>query len=386
MLAIKCGRLIPVTAPAIDNGVMIIEDGKIKALGGADTPIPTGAEIIDASDRWVYPGLIDAASHLGVNTEPYDFESGGRDGMDISEPLNPHFRAADAINPFDEALERVRRAGVTTAFAALGPGCVIDGVGTAIKLRPAEAACEMILPDTEQLCVTLGDEAIMYFGGMQKRPPRTRMAVIELLRDVLLRAKERAEAEEPPKTPDRKLDALLPYVRGERLVRFECLRADDITTAVTLAEELGLKYAIVGATEAHKVAGFLREHKAPVIVEAVPAGPMRCMTMLEAYDADFATAGILEKGGNLCALTMNEVTLTDVLAISAGFATAYGLSPQAALEALTIGPARLLGLENRVGSLEVGKDADVAVFTGDALLNTSRCVMTLIDGKTVWTE
>ncbi len=386
MLVIKCKKLVTVTGPVINEGVLIIDDGRIKALGDKSTPIPEGAEIVDASDKWVYPGFIDAASHIGANKEPNDFSDdvwdGIRDGADAGDPISPQLKIADSIDPFDKTVERVRTSGVTSCFVAAGPAGIIDGQGVVIKMKKAETADEMIIPGSEQMCVILGDDALMTFKR-QSRSPFTRMSLADMLRETLSKAKGRAESKEPYAVADRKLDALIPAVKGEMTVRFECFRADDIAAAVGIAEEFGLKYSVVGAFEAHKITSFLEKHKTPVILETTPYGP-RCQEMMRLYDIKFESAGILEKTGNLQCITSNDIGPTERLPIMAGFVTAYGLSSQGALEAITIGPARQLGLENRIGSLEAGKDADIAVFTGDALLCTSHCVMAFVEGEKIF--
>ncbi len=369
MLAIRCKKLVTVTGPVIDEGVLVIDNGKIREIGDKDTVIPEGAEVVDASDKWVYPGFIDASLRIsGIN------------GSDDS--VSPQLKIIHSVDPDGKSIEAVRFSGVTTCFAAPGPGGIIDGQGAAIKLKKAESAEEMIIPGSEQMCFTLGDETL-FASKMRKRPPFTRMGLADMLRDVLTKARTAAAAEEFSANRDRKIDALIPVVKGEMTARFECLKAMDITAAVNIAEEFNLEYVIVGAFEAHKVPEFLKKHKTPVILEALPYGS-RCLEFADPYDVNFESAGILEKNGNLQCITINQAGPAEMLPIFAGFATAYGLSRQGALESVTIGAARQLRLEDRIGSLEVGKDADIAVFTGDALLNTSHCHMAFVEGERVY--
>ncbi len=389
MLAIKCGRIFPVTAPVIEKGVILIEDGKIAAVGGAGMEIPTGVEIFDAKDRWVYPGFVEATSHIGANRQPSDFSQdlgdGHHDGIDGSEPMTPHLKIIDSINPQDNTVKWVMGSGITTAFIGAGPAALIDGTGIAMKIKPVEVVDEAVIEGSEQMCFTLGDEATKTFKR-KKQAPLTRMGAMDMLRGLLDEAKEYAQKPKSERVPNKKLEALLPVMEGRMMARFECLRADDIASAVKLAEAYGLKYCIVGGFEAHKIKNFLKEHKAPVVLEAVPFGPERCMPLIDQFDFTFETAAMLEDTGNLQAITTNENGQTRRLPILAGFTTAYGLNSQAALEAITIRAAKALNLDDRIGSLEPGKDADIAIFDGDALSNLSRCKAVIVDGEIVYQE
>ena len=379
MLAIKCGKLIPVTAPVIENGRLLVDGGKITAIGGPEMPIPADANVIDVSDKWVYPGLIDAASYLGITIEPYaDVMNMGAGRNDLSDPVLPNVSVADAYNPFNKNIERVRRSGVTSCFTSMGPSGVIDGIGAAFKLGRGVSAGELLLSGSEQLCCNISDVPLMSFGAKQ-RAPFTRAGLADMLRDTLSQAQARLYIENP--TPNRKLDALLPALRGEMTVRFACDLAYDIDTAVRIGEEFKLKYMIVGAVEGAKVLPQLLKGKTPVIIK-----PFRGYYEMSGYDYDDRLAAKAEESGLDFALTMNGVTDTEQLPFMSGLAVANGVSPQRALEAITIRAARFLGQDGRIGSLEVGKDADIAVFNGDALLNYSRCVMSFVNGEQVYAE
>ena len=377
------------TAPAIENGVILVENGKIVEVGGAEIKIPEGAKILDASSQWVYPGFVEASSHIGANRQPSDFSQdlgdGHHDGIDGSAPLLPHLMIKDSINPQDNTIKWVLGSGITSAFVTAGPASPIDGTGVAIKIKEAETVDELIIDRSAQMCFTMGDEAMKTFKR-KKQPPMTRMSVMDMLREMLDAAKAYADQPEEERPLDRKLAALLPVIKGEMTARFECLRADDMVAAVKLAEEYQLKYVLVGGFEAHRVKDFLAAHNAPVLLEAVPFGPERCMPMIDLFDFSFETAAILEEKGNLQGITVNENGQTRRLPILAGFTTAYGLNPEAALACITIRAARQLGLEDRIGSLEAGKDADIAIFDGDALSNMSLCKAVLVDGRIIYQD
>ncbi len=381
MFAIKGGKVITVTGPVIESGVILIRDGKICGIGDASTKIPESCQVVDVSGKWVYPGFIDASTHIGMQKEPCKHDLEIQDYLDAGDLFTPQLRAMDAINPQDNVLRKVRTSGITTCFVAPGAAGPIDGRGVSVKLRNAETVEDVVIPDSEQMCFTLGDEILLSLNS-QKKPPYTRMSLADSLRDHLRRAKAAMDSEKGKEDP--KLDALAPVLRGEMKARFACLRADDIAAAVRLAEEFALPYCIVGGFEAHKIPRFLQAHHPEMILDAVPFGIIRGMMMMSIYDTSFDNAAAAAQAGCLGALTMNACSSAACLPFVAGFATAYGLEPQKALEAITIGPARVLGLDARIGSLEVGKDADLAIYSGDALLNSSLCEMTWIDGEMVY--
>lgn len=391
MLAIKCGKIIPVTAaPIQEGGVLLIEDGKIMKIGELGMEIPADAEILDASDKWVYPGFIEASCHIGANRQPNDFTNdfwdGDHDGVDTMSPMQPQLKIEDGINPADNTIKWVKSSGITTCFVAPGPSSLIDGQGIAIKIKDAETVDELLCgEESRQMCFTLGKEVLTAFKR-KKQSPTTRMAAIEMLRDMLTQAIEYGKSENSDCPKDSKLEALLPVVRGEMTARFECLRADDMVAAVKLAEQFDLKYVLVGSFEAHCITNFLKNHRVPILAEAIPYGPERCMPMLDFYDFSLECAADIEKCKSLAGITVNENGQTRRLPMLTGFTTAYGLDPQAALEAITIRPAKLLGMENRIGSLEKGKDADISIFTGDALLNTSRCTCAMVEDRIIFKE
>ena len=381
MIAITHGKLLTVANGTIEDGTLLIDNGKITAIG-KDIAIPQGAEILDASGKWVTPGLIDAHTHISTFNEPHWMPHIG-DGNEVTSPVTAQIRGIDALNPFDMAIGAARSAGFTTCYTGPGSANVIGGTGFSFKLKQASTVQDMMIPGTEVMKMALGENPKRCYGP-DKKMPMTRMGTGAVLRETLFNAKVYSDklkkAETDPTVqvePNFRLDPLVPVVRGERRCRIHCHQADDIVTAIRIAEEFHLKYAIEHCTEGYKIKEFLKEKDITAVVGPLKMGPMK----FEIWGCRQDTPAVFEKTGiNFC-LTADGASDTVWLPSDIGIAMRYGLSFQTALESVTIRPARLLGLENRVGSLEVGKDADIAIFDGMPFENLTSCLATIIDGK-----
>ena len=376
MIAITHGKLLTVANGTIEDGTLLIDNGKITAIG-KDIAIPQGAEILDASGKWVTPGLIDAHTHISTFNEPHWMPHIG-DGNEVTSPVTAQIRGIDALNPFDMAIGAARSAGFTTCYTGPGSANVIGGTGFSFKLKQASTVQDMMIPGTEVMKMALGENPKRCYGP-DKKMPMTRMGTGAVLRKALFDAKQYSDALAAGKDVKRDFDleALVPVVRGEMRCRIHCHRADDIVTAIRIAEEFHLKYAIEHCTEGYKIKEFLKEKDITAVVGPLKMGPMK----FEIWGCRQDTPAIFEKTGiNFC-LTADGASDTVWLPSDIGIAMRYGLSFQTALESVTIRPARLLGLENRVGSLEVGKDADIAIFDGMPFENLTSCLATIIDGK-----
>ena len=382
MKAIVNGRVITVTGQTYEKATVLIENGKIKAVA-PDLPIPEGAEIIDAEGCWVTPGLIDCHTHICNFNEPNSMP-GMYDGNEMSGPVQSHVRAADAVYPDDYAIIPVREAGFTTVFSTPGSGNVIGGTGVSIKLR-GHTAQEMIIPDSQQMKFAFGENPKRNYGA-RKQMPGTRMGVAAVLREALYKAKNYSDALKEAETdpskapePDFQLDALVPVVRGQMRCRFHAHRSDDIVTVMRVAEEFHLDYTIEHCTEGFRV------------VDALKAKNVRCTigpylwepSKQEIWNKKLETPGILSQAGLTISLTADTGSQTATLPATIGLLMRRGLSEQAAFEGVTINPAKTLGLEDRLGSLEPGKDADIAIFDGHPFSSLSLCRTTIIDGKIV---
>ena len=381
MIAIKNGKINTITGGVLDKGVILIENGKIAAVG-EDVNIPDDAEIIDASGCYVTPGLIDCHTHICLMSEPKTMPSLESETNEKSTPVTPYVRALDALNPFDYAVEKVRNAGFTTVYTGPGSVNVIGGTGLSIKLRGLTAD-EMAIPGSEQMKMALGENPKRIYGLNQKSPV-TRMGTAALIRRTLFQARLYSDKllaagsnKEGTPAPDFELDSLVPVVRGEMKVRFHCHRADDIATAIRIAEEFKLKYSIEHATDGTRIKELLAEKDVFVVVGPLLLEPNKQETL----NINLETAGELEKAGvtKLC-LMADTASKTQWLPIEIGLLLRRGLSEDMAFRAVTINAAKNLELEDRIGSIEKGKDADLAIFDGHPFHNTTLCRMTMIDG------
>ncbi len=382
MIAIKNGKVLKPDGTFMDQGTVLVEGGRIKAVG-PDVEIPADVEIVDASGKWVTPGLIDAHTHISTFNEP-NWHRTRNDGNEMSGPIQAHLRGVDALNPFDFAIEQVRNAGFTVCYTGPGSGNLIGGTGVAFKLR-GKVADEMIIPGTEAMKMALGENAKTNYGPKDKSP-MTRMGNAALMREALAQARdysERLKAVGDDRTKagkyDFRLEPLVPVVRGEMRCRIHAHRADDICTAIRVAEEFGLDYTIEHATEGHLIPEYMGSKKVRCVVGPLLMPPAK----MELWNAVPENAQALIEAGCMACLTADTSSETKWLPRDIGVCVARGLDEKEAFKAVTVNPAKLLGIEDKVGALEPGKDADVAIFDGHPFSNMTQCVLTMIDGK-IW--
>lgn len=380
MIALVNGKIVPVSSGIIEKGTVLVKDGKIIAVG-ENVEIPRGSEIIDCTGKWITPGLIDAHSHICAMNEPGVYQI-PMDGNEITNPNTCYVRMLDAFNPFDMAVKEVREAGFTTCCTLPGSANVIGGTGFAFKLKKASTVMDMKIEGTTVMKMALGENPKRCYGP-DKKMPMTRMGTGAVLREALFNAKAYSDALlEAEKNPEKqvkrdfKLDPLVPVVRGKMRCRIHCHQADDIVTAIRICEEFGVKYSLEHCTEGYKILDFLKSKNVMAVVGPLLMGPMK----YEIWGCRQDTPAKMEEAGlNFC-LTADEASGTKWLPTHVGIAMARGLSFEGAMEALTIRPATLLGVDAKVGSLEVGKDADIAIFDGMPFENLTSCQATMING------
>lgn len=385
MLVIKGGKVYTISHGVIENGVIIVENGKIKAVGHG-LGIPDGAQVIDATGKVVTPGLIDSHSHLAIFGEPSVWANS--DGNETSDPVTPHLRGIDSLNPEDPAIQDVLTGGVTCVYTGPGSANIIGGTGFAMKLR-GRTAEEMVIPGTEAMKMALGENPKRVYGDMQKKSPRTRMANAAVLREALTkaqnymkkveRAREKKERGDDAGLPDRdlKMEALVKVLKREMKARIHAHRADDIMTAIRVAEEFQLDFVIEHATEGYKIADILAAKKVPCTV-----GPLlMSRSKMELCNVTLKNPGILARAGVKVAIQCDTTSNTRWLGLHAGLAVREGMPADEALRAITINPAEILGIADRVGTLDPGKDADIVVWSGHPFGSLTVAEKVFIDGE-----
>ena len=381
MLLIKNGHIMTMAGREFTNGsVLIGDDGKITAVGEA-LEAPEGAPVIDAQGRLVTPGCVDAHCHIGLDNEAVGWE--GRDYNEIVEPITPQMRAIDSIYPQDEAFPNAIRGGVTTACTGPGSANVIGGTFTAIKLV-GNRVDNMIVKDPIAMKCAFGENPKRCYGQGSKKSPMTRMAVAALLRETLFKTRRYMEDKAAGKNPpfDMKLEAMEPVLRGEIPLKCHAHRADDILTAIRVAKEFGVKMTMDHCTDGEVIADELAKEGFPAFVGPSLGGKSK----IELQNKSFTTPGVLSKAGvKVSIITDAPVIPLQNLPMCAGLAANAGLPMEEAWKAITINPAESLGIADRVGSLEPGKDGDVVIWTADPLTTIGgEAYITVVDGKVVY--
>ena len=347
-------------------GDLLVEGGKIAAIG-PKLDVPEGAEIIDATGLEIYPGLVEAHGHIGLDGWAVGYE--GKDYNEYNDPVTPHLRAIDGINPRDEQFDDALAAGVTTA--AIGPGSanVVCGTFAAFKLY-GDYIDDMVIKDPVAMKCAFGENP-KGAHGQKGRSPVTRMSVAALLRGLLMKAKRyvdeiaESEKDKTKKRPyDPELEAMVPVMKREIPLKVHAHRADDMLTAIRIAREFDVKMTLDHGTEGHLIVDRLAKEHYPVLCGPSFGGKSK----FELKDKTFATPGILNKAGlTVCIITDAPVTPLNYLPLCAGLAVKAGMDEEAAWKAITINPARVIGVDKRIGSLEAGKDADIVVFDSNPL-------------------
>ena len=363
----------------IQNGMIAFEDGKILAVG-EKLPLPVGANIIDAEGRLVTPGLVEAHCHIGLDNEGMGWE--GHDYNEIVDPITPHLRAIDSINPQDEAFSLAVAGGVTCACTGPGSANVVGGTFAIIKLH-GNRVDNMLVKEAGAMKCAFGENPKRCYGQGAKKSPMTRMGTAALLRELLFKSRFYLEEKENGKDPrfDMKLEAMIPVMRGEIPLKAHAHRADDILTSIRIAKEFGVKLTLDHCTDGSIIADELAKEGYPAFV-----GPtLGNKSKIELQNKSFTTPKELtEAGVDVSIITDAPVIPLQCLSMCAGLAVNSGLSMEDGWKAVTINPATALGIANRVGSLEAGKDADIVIWTADPLTTVGATAhMTFIEGKLV---
>jgi imidazolonepropionase-like amidohydrolase len=383
LLALTGGHVVPVSGDPIENGIVVVEDGVIAAVGGPDTAIPDGARTVDVSGSWVLPGFVEAHGHLGVHEDGEGWS--GNDTNEMTDPNGARFRALDGIDIEEVGFRDALRGGVTTAVIKPGSGNPIGGRTVAIKTWGGRTVDEQIVATDVSVKSALGENPKRVYGD-KKQTPSTRLGVAAVLRDAFVSARNYAEKRAAAATKgepfERNLtdETLAAVLDGDLVWDQHCHRHDDIATAIRLAEEFGYKLVVNHGTEGHKIADVLAEKGIPVIF-----GPLlTSRSKVELRDRAIGNLALIAAAGVKVAITTDHpVVPIDQLRLQAILAVREGLPAATALEALTVNPASILGLDARVGTLREGRDADIVVWSGDPLELGSHVEHVFISGRPV---
>jgi imidazolonepropionase-like amidohydrolase len=376
-VAVRGETVHTMAGAAIVDGVVLIRDGTIERVGPAtQVSVPSGYREVRA--KVVTPGLVDARTVVGVSgylNQPHD-----QDQLERSAPMQPELRAVDAYNPEDRLVRWLREFGVTTIHTGHGPGALMSGQTMVVKTTAGSAAAHILVPEA-MVAATLGQAAM----GEQGRAPGTRSKAVAMLRAELLKAKDYAAKQAGPEdkrpTRDLRQDTLARVLNKELPLLVTAHRAVDILAALRVATEFDIRVVLEGAADAHLLLDEIKVADVPVIVH-----PTMFRAGGDTENLTQEAASILKKAGIPVALQSSfegYVPKTRVVLFEAGMAAARGLTFDEALATVTIDAARLLGVEDRVGSLEAGKDADLALFDGDPFEFTTHIVGVFIDGEQV---
>ena len=381
MLFITNAYIKPMVGADIPNGSLLISDeGKIVALS-EDLSVPADAQVIDAGGRLVTPGCIDAHCHIGLDNEACGWE--GKDYNEIVDPITPQMRAIDSINPLDESLPNALRGGVTSACTGPGSANVVGGTFTSIKLA-GKRVDKMIIKDPVAMKCAFGENPKRCYGQNGKKAPMTRMGTAALLRELLFKTRRYMEDKAAGKNPgfDMKLESMIPVLEGKIPLKAHAHRADDILTSIRIAKEFGVRITLDHCTDGALIADELAEEGNWAFI-----GPsLGSKSKIELMNKSFTTPAVLHKAGvKICIITDAPVIPLQYLPMCAGLAVNAGLDMEEAWKAITISPATAIGIADRVGSLEPGKDADVVIWTADPLTTVGgEAWKTIVDGKIVY--
>jgi imidazolonepropionase-like amidohydrolase len=406
LYAVVGGRVFTMAGAPIDDGTVIVENGRIREIGPR-LPAPAGATVIDARGALVFPGFIEGHSHLGL--AEIDAVDVMRDEDEATDPVLPQLRVLDAYYTESEMIPVARLHGLTAALAAPGEGNVIGGIASVVRLA-GDSPRAVAIKEDAALVINLGEAPKARYGA-RNQMPSTRMGTAALVRDAFTKARDyrarwagyrlkaaeagtgaapaRGAAAKPhrgketgaPEPPDRdlKMEALVPALDGTMPVFVRAHRADDILTALRLADEFGLRLILSHGTEAWKVAATLAARNIPVVVGPISTQP----EAIETLGATYENAARLHRAGVRIAIQVGEVTNARMLPYEAGLAVAHGLPWEEAIRALTINTAEILGVADRIGSLRPGRDADLIVTEGDPLQPLARLRHLMIAGRPV---
>ena len=381
MILIKNGLIKSMAKEDLKNGCILIGDnGKILKINPEIQPT-NDMVVIDAKGRLVTPGCVEAHCHIGLHNTAIRWE--GIDVNEKSDPITPHMRAIDGFNPIDESFTEAIKYGVTSACTGPGSANIVGGTFGAFKLV-GKCADKMVIKNPVAMKCAFGENPKNNYGQINHKSPFTRMAIAAMIRELLFKTKEYLEAKNSGKKPtfDMKLEAMIPVINKEIPLKAHAHRADDIFTAIRVAKEFDVNLTIDHCTDGALIANELAVEGYPALI-----GPsFGNKSKAELLNKSFETPGILHKAGvPVCIITDAPITPIGNLPMCAGLAYRAGLPYEEAWKAITINPATYIGISDRVGSLEVGKDADIVIWHDDPLTVVgASAYLTIVDGEIVY--
>ena len=383
MLCVRNGMIHDAIHEEAFRGDILVEDGKIKAIGRG-LEIPEGTEVIDAEGLQVYPGFVEAHGHIGLDGYGIGYE--GMDYNELNDIISPQMRGIDGVKPMDPALPKAAAAGVTCVCVGPGSANVLGGTFTTIK-TVGKRVDDMVVRDGVAMKCAFGENPKRVY---RDKKDSSRMTTAALLRETLFKAREYMEKKEAAgddvsKRPafDMKLEAMIPVMKKEIPLKAHAHAAEDLFTALRIAREFDLKITLEHVTEGHLIVEELAKENVPLAV-----GPtLTSASKFELRNKSWITPGVLAAAGcQVSIITDSPVIPQEYLPLCAGLAVQAGMDPFAALQAITINPAKHAGIADRVGSLEVGKDADMVITDGCPFEVSTKVKHVFIDGKRVCTE
>ncbi len=384
MKLIKNGKILTMVGKSYENGCLLIDGQKIVAIE-EHIEETEDMEIIDAKGGWVMPGMIEAHCHVGITEEKKGME--GDDCNEMADPITPYLRAIDGINMLDAAFDDAVRAGITSIMVGPGSANIVGGQFAFIKTK-GRVIDEIIVQAPAAMKVAFGENPKKNYGTKDKMP-ETRMAIAGLLREEIFKAatyldkKEKAQKNNEDFEINFRLEPWIPVLKRQIPLKAHVHRVDDILTAMRIAHEFHLIMTLDHCSE-----GYLIPEEIAKSGFSVIAGPaLTARNKIEVQNVSFRTPGILRQKGIKVAITTDHpVTPIQYLPKCAGFAARDGLGIEEGLKAITIYAAEICGVADRVGSLEVGKDADIAIFDDNPMQTLTHTLYTLIDGEVAYSH
>ena len=379
-ILLKNCLLIDMNNGEIKKKDILIENDKIKQISEVIDFESENLKTINVKENYVIPGMVDCHTHMGIIEE--SIGKLGIDNNEISDPITPHIRALDAVNPLDVAFLDAIKCGVTTVMCSPGSNNPIGGQNFVMKTY-GHIIDKMLVKNPLGLKVAFGEDPISTYGT-SKRCPVTRMGVAALIRETFMRAQDYMYNKEHGKIKERdiKLEAVMPVLKGEIYLRAHAHRADDMVTAIRVAEEFNIKKLVIEhGTDAEVIKEYLAEKKVPIALGPVLTPRIK----IELKKRDYSLAmHLVEAGVKMALITDHPYNAIDQLRAVAILTASEGLAPTEALKAITLRGAEILGCDDRLGKIEVGYDADLVIFSGDPLDMMSRTIVTIINGDIVY--